>query len=93
MKIIKMAFLVLGIYILCTLPFLIFTTLIASGVVDEDEYVQYSCIVEAIWCINCFMNPLIYAWNKKELRSAFKGTLNIKRVCQTSVEDGSFIRE
>ncbi len=70
-KILKMGMCILGVFIGCTLPFYIAVFLVIFGVIHIDNLIRYSPLLRTLWCMNYWIDPLIYCWRMPEFRKAF----------------------
>ena len=96
LKVIRMLVVIVGVYILCWFPFVIYNLLVL-----EDPYIidwestslnyQYSInisvmIVDLLPLLNSLCNPIIYACLNQKYRQAFKNLFS-KTVCRPSAQN------
>ena len=77
-KIAKMTFLVLMMMILCWLPFILLQIV---SLMKKDGNVQplVECALEVVYA-NSFLNPILYCWQNREFRKAYRRLLFCKKV-------------
>ena len=71
---------VLGIYLLSTTPQVI-CGLMLSEIAAQGTSFMYNIdrLTSLAWWFQSFLNPVIYAWQSKEFKTAFRKLLKIKR--------------
>ena len=79
LRVLRMAFTVLGLFTLLTVPGLIVVMLTALKLTDPADYRAIKLGVSLMWYLNSTVNPVIYAWQSRDFRRAFGTLLGVEK--------------